>query len=47
MSKSILGFLVLIFLYYGIKVFGYYFLKNIVKIKFLQDKKFKVFGKEL
>lgn len=47
MGKNILGFLILFYLYYGLKVFSFYFLKNIVKVEFLQDKKFKVFGKEL
>lgn len=47
MSKSILGFVILIFLYYGVKVFSFCFFKNIVKVKFLQDKKFKIFGREI
>lgn len=47
MGKNILGFLILFYLYYGFKVFWFHFFKNIVKVKFLKDKKFKIFGKEL
>lgn len=39
-------FIILIF-YYGFKIIIFYFFKNVIKLKKMQDKKFRVFGKEL
>ena len=51
MAIKILSFiiscLVLFFFYYTIKMFVFWFLKHILKLKKMQDKKFRVFGEEL
>ena len=39
--------LILIFFYYTIKMFIFWFLKKVLKLKKMQDKKFRVFGEEL
>lgn len=39
--------LLLFFFYYAIKLFVFWILKHVLKLKKLQDKKFKVFGEEL
>lgn len=39
-------FIILVF-YYGFKILLFYFFKNVLKLKKMQDKKFRVFGKEL
>lgn len=51
MAKHLIDLLFSIFIlmifYYGFKIFIFYFLKNMLKLKKMQDKKFRVFGKEL
>ena len=51
MAKHLLDLLFSIFIllifYYGFKIIIFYFLKNVLKLKKMQDKKFRVFGKEL
>lgn len=39
--------LILFFFYYAVKLFVFWILKKVLKIKKMQDKKFKVFGEEL
>lgn len=39
--------LFLFFFYYAIKLFVFYFAKYIFRLKFMKDKKFKVFGTEI
>ena len=51
MAKHLLDLLFSIFIilvfYYGIKIIIFYFFKYVLKFKKMQDKKFRVFGKEL
>lgn len=51
MAMKILSFifscLILFFFYYTIKMFVFWFFKHILKLKKMQDKKFRVFGEEL
>ena len=51
MAKHLLDLLFSIFIllvfYYGFKIFIFYFFKYGLKLKKMQDKKFRVFGKEL
>lgn len=51
MAKYLLDLLfslyILFILYYGIKIFFFFIIKHILKLKFMQDRKFRVFGKEL
>lgn len=39
--------LILFFFYYAVKLFIFWILKKVLKLKKMQDKKFKVFGEEL
>lgn len=39
--------LILFFFYYAIKLFIFWVLKKVLKLKRMKDKKFKVFGEEL
>lgn len=39
--------LILFFFYYAIKLFIFWFLKKVLKLKKMKDRKFKVFGEEL
>lgn len=39
--------LILFFFYYAVKLFVFWVLKKVLKLKRMKDKKFKVFGEEL
>ena len=39
--------LLLFFFYYAIKLFVFFILKKVFRLKKMKDKKFKVFGEEL
>ena len=47
MFSLIFSCFMLLFLYYAIKLCFYYVCKYIIKLKFMQDKKFKMFGQEI
>ena len=39
--------LVIFFFYYAVKLFVFWLLKKVLKLKFMKDKKFKIFGEEI
>lgn len=43
----IFGCLLLFFMYYTFKLFIFWFLKKVLKLKQFKDRKFKIFGEEL